>query len=821
MPATHSGAPESSAEVETGAGSGTGVDGKRLAVAYVFGLPVMVISMVPALQFIGWQWVIAVASAPVVLWAAYPFHRGAIRAARGGATTMDTLVALGITVATLYSWGALIFSDAGKLGMTMRPSLNPLSTSTHTAIYFETATMIAVFLLTGRYLEAHAKRRATSALRALLDLGAKRATRVVRSGDTWLEEVIDIDELGVGEHFLVRPGEKIATDGTVVAGHSAVDESMLTGESLPVEKTTGDAVSGATLNTTGTLIVKASRVGSETRLAQITRLVTAAQAGKAPVARMADRVSAVFVPIVIVLAVLTFAAWMAAGHTLAAACSAGVAVLVVACPCALGLATPTALLVGSTRASSEGILLSGPAVLEETRRIDVLAFDKTGTLTTGKMRLDDVSVEPEANLSEAQVRRIASDLESSSEHPVARALRGDGVAKNVTAFRALPGRGVVGKIDATAYALGKPSWIESCGAAVSPQIRAVLEREANVGKTLVMLASGSDFEIDAGRIEDALPADLTTPTREVTLRITGMTCASCVARVEKKLGQLPGVSAVVNLPLETATVSIDGEIASQTLIHQVEKAGYGASVLEETLSDAPGGRIEAPRDAGVLTSGAEESSERRPETCQQGQKVLGDLETISLRLENPQVLAVFSLTDSVKPEAKSVVEAMREAGTQVVLLTGDRRQAAENAAREVGIDTVYSALSPEQKIETIRDFQAQNQVVAMAGDGVNDAPALAAADLGIALASGTDAAIGAADITLVNPSLEAIVRSIRISRATLRTIKQNLAWAFGYNLLAIPLAAAGTLNPMFAGALMAISSLTVVTNSLRLNRKNF
>lgn len=784
--------------------------GRRLVVAVIFGLPVMVISMLEVLQFPAWQWVVGLCSLPVVGWAAAPFHRGALRAARGGSTTMDTLVALGVSVATLYSWGALIFTPAGRIGMTMNMSLNPLAAAHETGpggeIFFETAVMITVFLLTGRYLEARAKSSATSALRALLSLGAKQAVRVTRPGDPrdtttpWETETIDVAALQPGDYFLVPAGEKIATDGIVFEGHSTVDESMLTGEPIPVEKSVGDSVTGATINVQGLLVAQATKVGAETKLAQITRLVTRAQAEKAPVSRLADRVSAVFVPVVIVLAVLTCALWLGRGQPFPAAFTAGVSVLVIACPCALGLATPMALLVGSTRASRAGILLKGPQILEETRRINTLVMDKTGTLTSGEMRLEDVTVSTPrpadmASLGDTQALALAAALETGSPHPIGKALVAAAKARDcgsgpaaLTGFATFIGRGAGGFVDGVAYAIGKPKWLTAMGADIPPELAAAIGAAQSQGRTVAVLATGADWSSQVSG--DACPVLSGEPVgTELTLKITGMTCASCVARVEKRLNKLDGVSASVNLPLEIATVTLTADVPAETLIAQVEKAGYGASLLDSAGTAAEPGRRNENSTAAVA----------------------GDL-------VQARALAVFTFSDPVKPEAAPTVASLKAEGIETVLLTGDQSEPARLAADQAGIETVVAGVSPEGKVDAIRELQDAGKIVAMVGDGVNDAAALAAADLGIALATGTDAAIGAADITLVNPSLEAITQAINVSRATLRNIKENLAWAFGYNIVAIPLAAAGMLNPGLAGAFMASSSVLVVLNSLRLNR---
>ena len=794
--------------------------GRRLVVALIFGVPVMAVSMLEVLQFPTWQWVVGVCSLPVVGWAAAPFHRGALRAARGGSTTMDTLVALGVSVATLYSWGALILTPAGRIGMTMNMSLNPLAAAHETGpggeIFFETAVMITVFLLIGRYLEARAKSSATSALRALLSLGAKQAVRVTRPGDPrdpktpWQTETIDVAALQPGDYFLVPAGEKIATDGIVFEGHSTVDESMLTGEPVPVEKSVGDSVTGATINVQGLLVVRATKVGADTKLAQITRLVTRAQAEKAPVSRLADRVSAVFVPVVIVLAVLTFALWLGGGHPFPAAFTAGVSVLVIACPCALGLATPMALLVGSTRASRAGILLKGPQILEETRRINTLVMDKTGTLTTGEMRLEDVTVSAPrpagfASLGETEALALAAALETGSPHPIGKALVAAAKARDcgsvpgaLTGFATFIGRGAGGFVDGVAYAIGKPEWLTAMGADIPPDLGAAIGTAQAKGQTVAVLATGAGWSSQVSA--DACPVLPGEPagsgqlaaggaSTEMTLKVTGMTCASCVARVEKRHNKLDGVSASVNLPLEIATVTLSADIPAETLIAQVEKAGYGARLLD--------------------SAGTADKPSRRSEN---------NIAAVAGDLVQARALAVFTFSDPVKPEAAHTLASLKAAGIETVLLTGDQPAPARRAADHAGIETVMAGISPEGKVATIRELQNTGKIVAMVGDGVNDAAALAAADLGIALSTGTDAAIGAADITLVNPSLRAITQAINVSRATLRTIKQNLAWAFGYNIVAIPLAAAGMLNPGLAGAFMASSSVLVVLNSLRLNR---
>ena len=853
--------------------------GRRLVVSLIFGVPVMALSMVGAWQFPGWQWLVAALSLPVVIWAAWPFHRAAFHALRGGSSTMDTLVSLGVWAATLYSLWALCFTPAGHIGMRMDMSPNPFAGASSMAdmglqaqLYFETGVMITVFLLTGRWLEARAKSRAGSALRALLDLEAKTATvlvpeapqaqsalaeveRGVGAGQlqlSWFRaETRDAASLQVGEVFLVRPGQKIPTDALVLQGESGVDESMLTGESVPVFVGPGRGVTGGTLNADGSLICRATAVGKDTRLAQITRLVTRAQAEKAPVARLADRISAVFVPMVLALAAVTFLTWWlvpglgsAAGLGDAAgfvpAFTAGVAVLVVACPCALGLATPTALLVGSTRASQGGILLRGPAVLEAARQVNVLVMDKTGTLTSGQMQLDSVTVaEPESDreleggrelegeglyrrdsLDASRALELAAALETHSEHPIAaglvKAATQTPTKLEVQAFRAFPGQGAGGVVEGQAVAIGKPGWLEQMGAEFPAALRQALDHAAQAGQSTVVLAlgsgwSGSDSVSGIPAATAAQSTDIESPKagqtqddpslREVTLAISGMTCASCVARVEKKLNRVEGVSATVNLPLEMATVMAPTQVSVDSLVKAVEKAGYGATLRSESQ---PGGdaRVEAvsAEAASVSDVGSWSSS------------------LVEGGLLKARIVAVFALHDPVKPEARDMVSQLHQAGIETHLLTGDQPAPGAAAARAAGITQVKSQVSPEDKIDYIRSLQSQGKSVAMVGDGVNDAAALAAADLGIALASGTDAAIGAADVTLVNPSLLAIMRAIDLSRHTLRIIKQNLGWAFGYNLILIPLAGAGWLNPMVSAAFMAASSVIVVSNSLRLRR---
>lgn len=692
---------------------------RRLIVAATLSVPLMVISMVSAAQFYGWQWVVAALALPVVTWCAWPFHKAAFTNLRHGSTTMDTLVSLGVITATLWSLWALIFGGAGMLGMRMSMEFIPRAQSEHAHMYFESAAWIVTFLLTGRLAEARVRHRSGDSLRKLLQLGAKTAARVNADGSV---TEIPIDRLQVGDRFRVRPGEKIATDGVVVEGHSAIDASLLTGESLPVDVSAGDEVTGATVNTSGTLVVRATRVGAGTTLSRIAQVVTAAQAEKAPVQRLADRVSSVFVPTVLALAALTFLGWLATGHNAQAAITAAVAVLVIACPCALGLATPTALLVGTGRAAQLGVVIRGPEVLESTRRIDTVVLDKTGTVTTGVMHLaqavffDDaaevsdaggagaqagaasdgatvVDLGEGATLSPAQLQTLAlaQALEIPSEHPVARAIVAgtqlDGVqAPQISEFTNHAGRGVSATVahaagQATYAVVGKATWLSQQGVSLE-QAEAQVRVLEDTGATVVLVASGSD-----------------------------------------------------------------------------------------------------PK---------------------------------SLRLR-----AALAVRDEPKPTTAKAISELKAMGLRPILLTGDNERAAKFIAAQVGIDDVIAQVLPEDKRDVVARLQGEGANVAMVGDGVNDAAALAqagAAGLGMAMGTGSDVAIEAADITLVRADLEAVVAAIKVSRATLRIIKQNLFWAFAYNVAAIPLAMAGLLNPMIAGATMAMSSVIVVSNSLRLRR---
>jgi len=643
---------------------------QRLFVSAVLTLPVLVLAMVSAAQFDNWQWLSLVLAAPVVVWGGWPFHRAALLNLRHRAATMDTLISMGTLAAFGWSLYALFFGDAGMPGMRMPFDLTASAGDGSGSIYLEVASGVVVLLLAGRYLEARAKRRSGTALRALLDLGAKDVA-VLRAG---AEVRVAIDQLSPGDVFVVRPGEKIATDGVIVEGSSAVDESLLTGESVPIEVGPGDAVTGATVNAGGRLVVRATRVGADTRLAQIARLVVAAQSGKASVQRLADRISAVFVPSVLVLAVVTFAATLATGNDAVRAFTAAVAVLIIACPCALGLATPTALLVGTGRGAQLGLLIKGPQVLERTRRVDTIVLDKTGTVTTGRMTLHAVhGADPD------DVLRIAGALESASEHPIGTAIADAARAR----FGALP---AVGDFASTA------------GLGVS----GVVEGHAVVVGRAALLAEW------ALRPDETLTADM-------------------------DAAQAAGRTPVL--------VAWDGQVR------------------------------------GVLVVG-----------------------------------------DAVKDTSAEAITQLRGLGLHPVLLTGDNHRAATAVAARVGIDDVIADVRPEQKVAAISNLQAQGRVVAMVGDGVNDAAALAQADLGLAMGTGADVAIEASDITLVRGDLRAAADGIRLSRRTLRIIKGNLFWAFAYNVVLIPVAAFGLLSPLVAAAAMAFSSVFVVSNSLRLRR---
>ena len=807
---------------------------RRLIVSAPLGILAMLLSMVPAWQFTGWQWVVAAASIPVVTWGAWPFHRAAFAAGRHGSTTMDTLVSLGVISSTLWSWWALLWGGAGMLGMRMQMSLIPRAAHAgHAEIYFEGACMIVVFLLTGRYLEARARYRAGDALRSLLSMGAKEATLVSVDPATGerSESVVPASSLQVGDLFAVRPGEKVATDGIIVEGSSALDTSLLTGESVPVDAAPGDAVTGATVNTWGSLLVRATRVGSDTTLAQIGRMVAEAQAGKAPVQRLADQISGVFVPIVIVVSLLTLVGWLLAGGSVQAAFTAAVAVLVVACPCALGLATPTAILVGSGRASQLGILIKNAEILEQTRSIDTMLLDKTGTVTTGVMSLESVAVAPGAG--KASALSLAASVEALSEHPVARAITSGATERGlslvpVTAFANQPGLGVVGITAQGGVLVGRPSWLASLGIDVPASLLdAVREAEASGASAVVAalapnLGSAASSTLEAATTPEApvsvtLPGpDAKLPLATLTMSVGGMTCASCVRRVERKLGKLDGVKAEVNLATESARITLTAPHSDEELEAVVNAAGYSGTVTSRsaaaTADGAPAAGGSAGGDTGTPTQPGTTPSAGEREGAPASSLVIPE------RVEGSAIAALV-VRDTVKESSADAIAQLRELGIEPILLTGDNEAAARHVAGQVGIERVIAGVLPDGKRDTVASLQAEGRTVAMVGDGVNDAAALAQASakgLGIAMGSGTDVAIEVADMTLMNSSLTSAATAIRVSRRTLRIIKENLFWAFFYNVLMVPLAIAGLLSPMLASAAMACSSVFVVLNSLRL-----
>ncbi|MFE3991362.1 heavy metal translocating P-type ATPase [Streptomyces goshikiensis] len=680
---------EPEAPAETSGAAGTPRDPElaalrqRLLISSALALPVVLLAMVPALQFDNWQWLSLTLAAPVVVWGAFPFHRAAWTNARHGAATMDTLVSVGTLAAFAWSLWALFFGHAGMPGMRHGFDFTISRTDGSSAIYLEVAAGVVSFILLGRYLEARSKRKAGAALKALLELGAKDVT-VLRDGR---EVRIPVARLAAGDRFVVRPGEKIATDGTVVEGSSAVDASMLTGESVPVEVAVGDSVTGATVNASGRLLVEATRVGADTQLARMARLVEDAQNGKAEVQRLADRISGVFVPVVLLLALGTWVTWLLITDNPTAAFTAAVAVLIIACPCALGLATPTALMVGTGRGAQLGILIKGPEVLESTRRVDTVVLDKTGTVTTGRMTL--TGVHPAEGVDEEQLLRLAGALEHASEHPIARAV--------------------------AAGAADRAGTPPAPGGSASPSPFGAVD----------------GFENVAG------------------LGVQGVVDGHAVLVGREKL-------------LAAWEITLPAGLAEAK--EAAERAG-GTAVL-------------------VAWDGA--------------------------------ARGVLTVADAVKETSAEAVTRLRALGLTPVLLTGDNRAVAEAVAREVGIDEVIAEVLPQDKVDVVRGLQARGRTVAMVGDGVNDAAALAQADLGLAMGTGTDAAIEAGDLTLVRGDLRVAADAIRLSRRTLAIIKGNLFWAFGYNVAALPLAAAGLLNPMIAGAAMAFSSVFVVSNSLRL-----
>ncbi|OZC42557.1 copper-translocating P-type ATPase [Rhodococcus sp. WWJCD1] len=646
---------------------------QRLLISLVLSVPVIAMAMVPALQFTNWQWLSLTLAAPVVVWGAWPFHKAAFTNLRHATSTMDTLISMGTIAALGWSLYALFWGTAGTAGMTHPFELTISRSDGAGNIYLEAAAGVTTFILAGRYFEARSKRRAGAALRALLELGAKEVS-VLREG---VEQRIPTDQLIVGDEFVVRPGEKIATDGVVADGSSAVDNSMLTGESVPVEVGPDDLVVGATVNVGGRIVVRATRIGSDTQLAQMAKLVEDAQTGKAQAQRLADKISGVFVPIVIALAAATLGFWIGTGGGIAAAFTAAVAVLIIACPCALGLATPTALMVGTGRGAQLGILIKGPEVLESTRRVDTVVLDKTGTVTTGKMTLLDVITADGEDT--AQVLRLAGALEDSSEHPIAQAIAKGarekvGALPPVEQFINIEGLGVQGIVDDHAMIVGRARLLADRAQQLPDELASAMRAAESEGKTAV-------------------------------------------------------------------AVGWDG------------------------------------RARGVLV-----------------------------------------VADAVKPTSAEAIEQLRGLGLTPIMLTGDNAAAARAIADQVGIHEVIAEVLPADKVDVVKRLQEQGKVVAMVGDGVNDAAALAQADLGLAMGTGTDVAIEASDLTLVRGDLRAAADAIRLSRRTLGTIKGNLFWAFAYNVAALPLAAAGLLNPMLAGAAMAFSSVFVVSNSLRLRR---
>lgn len=841
-PSSHEATPASTPAPQVGEGTRAHAADmlRRLIVSAPLGILAAILSMVPAWQFTGWQWVVAAITIPVVTWGAWPFHRAAFAAGRHGSTTMDTLVSLGVIASTLWSWWALLWGGAGVLGMRMQMSLIPRAAHTgHAEIYFEVASTIVVFLLTGRYLEARARYRAGDALRSLLSMGAKEATLVSVDPATGerSESVVPASSLQVGDLFAVRPGEKVATDGVIVEGSSALDTSLLTGESVPVDAAPGDAVTGATVNTWGSLLVRATRVGSDTTLAQMGRMVAEAQAGKAPVQRLADQISGVFVPIVIVVSLLTLGGWLLAGGGVQAAFTAAVAVLVVACPCALGLATPTAILVGSGRASQLGILIKNAEILEQTRSIDTMLLDKTGTVTTGVMSLESVAV-PTAGgspkVDEASALSLAASVESLSEHPVARAITSGASDRGlslepVTAFANQPGLGVVGLTARGGVLVGRPSWLASLGVDVPASLLdAVREAEASGASAVVAalapnLGSAASSSPESAAATPEAPASITLPGPDtelplatLTMSVGGMTCASCVGRVERKLGKLDGVKAEVNLATESARITLTAPHSDEELEAVVNAAGYHGTVTSRseaaTADAAPTAGDNAGGDTGTPTQPDSTPGAGEREGAQASALVIPE------RIEG-QAIAALVVRDTVKESSADAIAQLRELGIEPILLTGDNEAAARHVAGQVGIERVIAGVLPDGKRDTVAALQAEGRTVAMVGDGVNDAAALAQASakgLGIAMGSGTDVAIEVADMTLMNSSLTSAATAIRVSRRTLRIIKENLFWAFFYNVLMVPLAIMGLLSPMLASAAMACSSVFVVLNSLRL-----
>lgn len=645
----------------------------RLVVSALVSVPLMVVSMIPALQFIGWQWIVTVLALPIATWGAWPFHKAAGLNLRHGVVTMDTLISLGITAATGWSLYALFFGGAGELGMTMTLTLIGAHDQAGAEIYLEVAAALTTFMLMGRYLENRAKREAGAALRALLESGAAEAT-VLRDG---VEKVVPIALVRVSDHLVVRPGERIPTDGEVLEGSAAIDTSMMTGESVPRDVVVGDTVWGGTINVTGFLRMQATRVGAETELARMASLVEAAQQGKSASQRLADRVSSVFVPIVIVLSLLTLAGWLLAGASADFAFQAAVATVIIACPCALGLATPTALLVGTGRGAQLGLLIRGPEVIEKSRSLDTIIVDKTGTLTTGAMEVS--AVMSAAGASESDVLDLALSLERGSEHPIGRAIvahaaERESTERAITNFVARIGLGVEGQQDGVSVSAGTPEWVHERDISIDDPLQSALDQQRLAGSTVVVITRGDS------------------------------------------------------------------------------------------------------------------------------------------------AVGAIALSDTLRATSARAIQELTALGLTPILASGDHDVVAQHVAKAVGVDRVFSAMTPEGKATLITELQSQGHTVAMVGDGINDAPGLATADVGIAMGSGSDAAMTAGDITIVQGDILAVSDGIRLSRRTLRTIQANLFWAFAYNVAAIPLAMAGLLNPLLAGLAMALSSVFVVSNSLRLRR---
>ncbi len=782
----------------------------RFLVTLPLGAIVMALSMVPAWQFPGWQWVVGALTLPVVTWGAWPFHKAAFQALRYGSTTMDTLVSLGVIASSLWSYWALLFGGAGVIGMKMSMSLLPRMEhgDTQAHLYFEAATMIVVFLLGGRWAEARTRYQAGDALRKLLDLGAKEATLVTVGPDgKRAETVVPASSLKVGDLFLVRPGEKVATDGAVQEGSSAIDASLLTGESLPEDVGQGSTVTGGTINTWGSLLVKATRVGEETTLAQIGRMVTEAQSTKAPVQRLADRVSAVFVPIIIAVSVITLIVWLVTGNAPTAAFTAAVSVLVVACPCALGLATPTALLVGSGRASQLGILIRNAEVLEQTRAITTAVLDKTGTVTSGDLDVDELVPAPGAP---ENLLALAAAVEAGSEHPLARAIyqraQDDGLeVPAVEAFSNHAGKGVSAIINpgdasdgapAPVVLVGGTRWLETHGVEFSQELRDQQSAFEATGATAVAVVSAPLSNFAGAEKQTQAPSNLLLEPVDsqvkISMDVSGMTCAACVGRVERKLKKLPGVTPTVNLATETATITLDQDYSNEELEEIVKAAGYEGHITRRT-------------------DGTEEQAAKPAEPQR--------IRTLPDHLQDVSVLGLLVLRDTVKPDAAEAIAELKALGIDPMLLSGDNTAAAKHVAELVGITQVKAEVLPADKRDEVAALQEAGQTVAMIGDGVNDAAAMAQAStqgLGMAMGSGTDVTMAVADITLVNSDLRSAPRAIRIARKTLRVIKGNLFWAFFYNVLMVPLAVMGLLNPMLAALAMAFSSVFVVLNSLRL-----